>query len=102
MLLAPNDTILKQFKHKITKYNNYNGDSLSVRELKEYESVDNTSLLEETIVFIARSDLLDCKENVGKDKNAKDWITKIIAMIVAGIFCLMKHTKGTARKLALH
>lgn len=71
MLLAPNDTILKQFKHNITKYNNYNGDSLSVRELKEYESADNTSLLEETIVFIARSDLLDCKENVGKDKNAK-------------------------------
>lgn len=71
MLLAPNDTILKQFKHNITKYNNYNGDSLSVREIKEYESVDNTSLLEETIVFIARSDLLDCKENVGKDKNAK-------------------------------
>lgn len=71
ILLAPNDTILKQFKNNITKYNNYNGDSLSVRELKEYESVDNTSLLEETIVFIARSDLLDCKENVGKDKNAK-------------------------------
>lgn len=71
MLLAPNDTILAQFKDNVAKYNNYNADFITLKELREYESIMQNNLLSETTVFIARSDLLDCAENVGKDKSAK-------------------------------
>lgn len=71
MLLAPNDTILTQFKDNVVKYNNYHSDCITLKELKDYESATQASLFEDTIVFIARSDLLDSKENVGKDKSAK-------------------------------
>lgn len=71
MLLAPNDTILAQFKDNVAKYNNYNADFITLKELREYESIMQNNLLSETTVFIARSDLLDCAQNVGKDKSAK-------------------------------
>ncbi|WP_279144208.1 DEAD/DEAH box helicase family protein [Helicobacter pullorum] len=71
MLLAPNDTILAQFKDNVAKYNNYNADFITLKELREYESATQGGLFGETTVFIARSDLLDCAQNVGKDKSAK-------------------------------
>ena len=71
MLLAPNDTILAQFKDNVAKYNNHNTDFITLKELREYESATQGALFGETTVFIARSDLLDCAENVGKDKGAK-------------------------------
>ncbi|MBS4313331.1 DEAD/DEAH box helicase [Campylobacter vulpis] len=66
MLLVPNDKILSQFKENIKRYHK----KLEYRELKEYESVKN-SLFSEPCIYLARSDLLDSKENVGKDKKAK-------------------------------
>lgn len=71
MLLAPNDTILAQFKDNVAKYNNHNTDFITLKELREYESTTQGGLFGETTVFIARSDLLDCAQNVGKDKSAK-------------------------------
>ena len=71
MLLAPNDTILAQFKDNVAKYNNHNTDFITLKELREYESATQGGLFGETTVFIARSDLLDCAQNVGKDKSAK-------------------------------
>lgn len=71
MLLAPNDMILSQFRDNVAKYNTCNSDFIHLKELKEYESITQNTLFEETIVFISRSDLLDSSENVGKDKNAK-------------------------------
>lgn len=71
MLLAPNDTILAQFKDNVAKYNNHNTDFITLKELREYESATQGGLFGETTVFIARSDLLDCTQNVGKDKSAK-------------------------------
>ncbi|WP_346671421.1 DEAD/DEAH box helicase family protein [Helicobacter pullorum] len=71
MLLAPNDTILAQFKDNVAKYNNHNTDFITLKELREYESATQGALFGETTVFIARSDLLDCAQNVGKDKSAK-------------------------------
>lgn len=71
MLLAPNDTILAQFKDNVAKYNNHNADFIILKELREYESATQGALFGETTVFIARSDLLDSAQNVGKDKSAK-------------------------------
>ncbi|WP_347295359.1 DEAD/DEAH box helicase family protein, partial [Helicobacter typhlonius] len=72
MLLVPNDKILEQFKAHIKEYNTYQSKTITLKDLKDYESVSYcTSLFDENIVFIGRSDLLDMSENVGKDSKAK-------------------------------
>jgi len=72
MLLTPNDKILEQFKAHIKEYNTYQSKTITLKDLKDYESVSyGTSLFDENIVFIGRSDLLDTSENVGKDSKAK-------------------------------
>lgn len=72
MLLVPNDKILEQFKAHIKEYNAYQSKTITLKDLKDYESVNyGTSLFDENIVFIGRSDLLDTSENVGKDSKAK-------------------------------
>ncbi|EAL6560801.1 DEAD/DEAH box helicase, partial [Campylobacter jejuni] len=72
MLLAPNDKILNQFKANITKYNNYHSNFIKIKDLKDFESIEKeASLLNEAVVYFARSDLLESEENVGKDKKAK-------------------------------
>lgn len=72
MLLVPNDKILEQFKAHIKEYNAYQSKMITLKDLKDYESVNyGTSLFDENIVFIGRSDLLDTSENVGKDSKAK-------------------------------
>lgn len=72
MLLVPNDKILEQFKAHIKEYNAYQSKTITLKDLKDYESVSyGTSLFDENIVFIGRSDLLDMSENVGKDSKAK-------------------------------
>ncbi|WP_334088408.1 DEAD/DEAH box helicase family protein [Helicobacter typhlonius] len=72
MLLVPNDKILEQFKAHIKEYNAYQSKTITLKDLKDYESVSyGTSLFDENIVFIGRSDLLDTSENVGKDSKAK-------------------------------
>lgn len=72
MLLTPNDKILEQFKAHIKEYNAYQSKTMLLKDLKDYESVSyGTSLFDENIVFIGRSDLLDTSENVGKDSKAK-------------------------------
>ncbi|WP_233709115.1 DEAD/DEAH box helicase family protein [Helicobacter muridarum] len=72
MLLTPNDKILEQFKAHIKEYNAYQSKTITLKDLKDYESVSyGTSLFDENIVFIGRSDLLDTSENVGKDSKAK-------------------------------
>lgn len=69
MLLVPNDKILHQFKTHIRSFNTYQPIQITYKEIKEY---DNQSLLDfENVVFLGRSDLLDIKENVGKDSKAK-------------------------------
>lgn len=69
MLLAPNDKILSQFKERVIEYNNFQNNTIKVCELKNFENA--MSLFDENIVYIARSDLLDTDENVGKDSKAK-------------------------------
>ena len=72
MLLTPNDKILEQFKAHIKEYNAYQSKTITLKDLKDYESVSyGTSLFDEKFVFIGRSDLLDTSENVGKDSKAK-------------------------------
>lgn len=72
MLLVPNDKILEQFKAHIKEYNAYQSKTITLKDLKDYESVSyGTSLFDEKFVFIGRSDLLDTSENVGKDSKAK-------------------------------
>lgn len=72
MLLTPNDKILEQFKVHIKEYNAYQSKTITLKDLKDYESVSyGTSLFDEKFVFIGRSDLLDTSENVGKDSKAK-------------------------------
>ena len=72
MLLVPNDKILEQFKAHIKEYNAYQSKTITLKDLKDYESVSyGTSLFDENVVFIGRSDLLDTSENVGKDSKAK-------------------------------
>lgn len=67
-----NDKILEQFKAHIKEYNAYQSKMITLKDLKDYESVNyGTSLFDENIVFIGRSDLLDTSENVGKDSKAK-------------------------------
>ncbi len=69
MLLVPNDKILDQFKTHIQSFNTYQPIQITCKEIKEY---DNQSLLDfENVVFLGRSDLLDIKDNVGKDSKAK-------------------------------
>ena len=69
MLLVPNDKILHQFKTHIQSFNAYQPIQITCNEIKAY---DNQSLLDfENVVFLGRSDLLDIKENVGKDSKAK-------------------------------
>lgn len=69
MLLVPNDKILHQFKTHIQSFNAYQPIQITCKEIKAY---DNQSLLGfENVVFLGRSDLLDIKENVGKDSKAK-------------------------------
>lgn len=69
MLLVPNDKILDQFKTHIQSFNTYQPIQITCKEIKEY---DNQSLLGfENVVFLGRSDLLDIKDNVGKDSKAK-------------------------------
>lgn len=72
MLLTPNDKILEQFKAHIQEYNAYQSKTITLKDLKDYESVSyGASLFDEKFVFIGRSDLLDTSENVGKDSKAK-------------------------------
>ena len=72
MLLVPNDKILEQFKAHIKEYNAHQSKTITLKDLKDYESVSyGTSLFDENIVFVGRSDLLDTSENVGKDSKAK-------------------------------
>ncbi|WP_334090100.1 type III restriction endonuclease subunit R, partial [Helicobacter typhlonius] len=52
--------------------NTYQSKTITLKDLKDYESMSyGTSLFDENIVFIGRSDLLDMSENVGKDSKAK-------------------------------
>lgn len=81
MLLVPNDKILNQFKENIQKYNNHNSEFIKIKELKEWQNLKQEGLFNETMLYLARSDLLDNEENVGKDKKAKrlnykDYINK--------------------------
>lgn len=72
MLLVPNDKILSQFKNLINEYNNFSSKIINVKDLKDFEnSYGYSSLLDEIIIYIARSDLIDDAENVGKDSKAK-------------------------------
>lgn len=72
MLLAPNDKILEQFKAQIESYNAFNAKQITPIELKDFERAQSSeSLFGEVAVYIARSDLLDTAENVGKDAKAK-------------------------------
>lgn len=72
MLLAPNDKILEQFGAQIKSYNAFNANAITPIELKDFERVQSSgSLFGEVVVYIARSDLLDTAENVGKDAKAK-------------------------------
>ena len=72
MLLAPNDKILTQFKSQIQSFNNFNEKTITVRELKDFEKRDfEGNIFNDTILYIARSDLLETEENVGKDAKAK-------------------------------
>ncbi|TLD86571.1 DEAD/DEAH box helicase family protein [Helicobacter sp. MIT 05-5294] len=72
MLLVPNDKILEQFKNHIREYNAYQSENIIMKDLKDYEStIAHTSLLDDSIIFIGRSDLLETSENVGKDSKAK-------------------------------
>ncbi|EAK0449153.1 DEAD/DEAH box helicase [Campylobacter upsaliensis] len=69
MLLVPNDKILDQFKTHMQSFNAYQPIQITCKEIKAY---DNQSLLDfENVVFLGRSDLLDIKDNVGKDSKAK-------------------------------
>ena len=70
LLLAPNDKILNQFKENIAKYNNYNSTQLYYKDLKNYENKGSV-VIDVDYIYLARSDLLDTYENVGKDKKAK-------------------------------
>lgn len=72
MLLAPNDKILEQFRAQIESYNAFNAKQITPIELKDFERAQSSgSLFGEVVVYIARSDLLDTAENVGKDAKAK-------------------------------
>ncbi len=72
MLLVPNEKILEQFRAHIVEYNSYQDKNITLKDLKDYEhAAAYDSLLDENIVFIGRSDLLDISENVGKDSKAK-------------------------------
>ena len=72
MLLAPNDKILAQFREQIDAYNAYNANAITIKELKDFESTESsTALFSEALAYVARSDLLDVSENVGKDSKAK-------------------------------
>lgn len=72
MLLAPNDKILTQFKSQIQSFNNFNEKVITARELKDFEKRDfEGNIFNDTILYIARSDLLETEENVGKDSKAK-------------------------------
>lgn len=72
MLLAPNDKILEQFRAQIESYNAFNTKQIMPIELKDFERAQSgESLFGEVVVYIARSDLLDTAENVGKDAKAK-------------------------------
>ena len=72
MLLAPNDKILEQFGAQIKSYNAFNANAITPIELKDFERAQSSgSLFGEVVVYIARSDLLDTAENVGKDAKAK-------------------------------
>lgn len=72
MLLAPNDKILNQFKTNIAKYNSIHSNFIKIKDLKDFESLEKeVSLLNEAVVYFARSDLIESEENVGKDKKAK-------------------------------
>ena len=77
MLLAPNEYILNQFRSNIALYNRFNADSITIRDLKEYES-GMLPHISDTL-YICRSDLLDIADNVGKDGkrlNYRNFITK--------------------------
>ncbi|WP_307971903.1 DEAD/DEAH box helicase family protein [uncultured Brachyspira sp.] len=72
MLLAPNDKILTQFKSQIQNFNNFNEISITVRELKDFEKRDfEGNIFNDCLLYIARSDLIETEENVGKDNKAK-------------------------------
>lgn len=72
MLLAPNDKILEQFRAHIESYNAFNAKQITPIGLKDFERAQSSeSLFGEVAVYIARSDLLDTAENVGKDAKAK-------------------------------
>lgn len=72
MLLAPNDKILTQFKSQIQNFNNFNERSITVRELKDFEKKDfEGNIFNDCLLYIARSDLIETEENVGKDNKAK-------------------------------
>lgn len=72
MLLAPNDKILAQFREQINAYNAYNANAITLKELKDFERAESSAnLFGEAVVYVARSDLLDTAENVGKDSKAK-------------------------------
>lgn len=72
MLLAPNDKILGQFRAQIQAFNAFNTTQIHARDLKDFEKISfDGSLFDETLLYIARSDLLDTAENVGKDSKAK-------------------------------
>lgn len=71
MLLAPNDKILSQFKERTKEFNAAHTQTLEFVDLKDYESTLNAGLFKRNLVYFTRSDLLDTKENVGRDKKAK-------------------------------
>lgn len=73
MLIAPNENILNQFKEHISYYNNYNSSkNIIIKDIKEFEDVNNNAyLFNNIVVYFMRMDLLDEEENVGKAKNAK-------------------------------
>ena len=73
MLIAPNENILNQFKEHISYYNNYNiSKNIIIKDIKEFEDVNNNAyLFNNIVVYFMRMDLLDEEENVGKSKNTK-------------------------------
>lgn len=79
MLLVPNDKILEQFKEHIRSFNKNQAIQITCKEIKEYENQGSQdcenivfqNIVFQNIVFIGRSDLLDIKDNVGKDSKAK-------------------------------
>ena len=72
MLLAPNDKILTQFKSQIQNFNNFNERNITIRELKDFEKRDfEGNIFNDCLLYIARSDLIETEENVGKDNKAK-------------------------------